>query len=340
VNRLCVLLPAKDERLGISKTLKSILKAGVPPADIYVIDDGSSDGTGGIARSFGVNVLRNPKNIGKALALSGGAREFDVINRYEYICLMDADTEVCGGYFDVVKRAFGDPSVAAVCGRAKSTPHNWLTAYRCLAYWMSHAIYKGGQSNMGVITVTPGCASSFRADVFSKLDWNTDTIVEDMDCTIQIHRKKLGRILYQRDAVVSTQDPRTIRDYIKQVYRWDTGTWQVGQKYGMTTGLSKIDWEFKLLMGEGLIFAALYLLLPVLLFVRPRIAFYGAGMDFAVLVVLAFVCAVRERRTDVITSLPSYEVLRFVDCSVFLYSFWKTVICRKQVRGWFAVKRY
>jgi len=335
-----VLLPAKDERLGISKTLKSILKAGVPPEDIYLIDDGSSDGTREIARSFRVNVLRNPKNIGKALALSRGAREFDLVGRYEYICLMDADTEVCEGYFDAVKRAFGDPSVAAVCGRAKSIPHNWLTAYRCLAYWMSHAIYKGGQSNMGVITVTPGCASSFRADVFNKLDWNSDTIVEDMDCTIQIHRKKLGRILYQRDAVVSTQDPRTIRDYIKQIYRWDTGTWQVGQKYRMTTGLTRIDWEFKLLMGEGLIFSAVYLLLPALLLVRPKIAFYGAGMDFVVLVVLAFVCAIRERRTDVIVALPTYEVLRFVDCSVLLYSFWKTVVQRKQVRGWFAVKRY
>ena len=340
MSRLCVLLPAKDERLGISKTLKSIFNAGVPPADIYVIDDGSSDGTGEIARSFGVNVLRNPKNIGKALALSRGAREFDVVGRYDYICLMDADTEVCECYFEVVKQAFSDRTVAAVCGRAKSSPHNWLTAYRCLAYWMSHAIYKGGQSNMGVITVTPGCASSFRADVFSQLNWNTDTIVEDMDCTIQIHRKQLGRILYQRDAVVSTQDPRTLRDYIKQVYRWHTGTWQVGQKYGMATGLTKIDWEFKLLMGEGLIFSALYLLLPALLLVRPKIAFYSAGMDFAVLVVLALVCAVRERRTDVITALPTYELLRFVDCSVFLYSFWKTVIQRKQVKGWFAVKRY
>jgi poly-beta-1,6-N-acetyl-D-glucosamine synthase len=340
MNRLCVLLPAKDECLGISKTLKSILRAHVEPNDIYVIDDGSSDGTGDIARSFGANVIRNPKNIGKAMALSRGAREFGLLDRYDYICLMDADTEVCPGYFDVVERAFSDPNVAAVCGRAKSTPHNWLTAYRCLAYWMSHAIYKGGQSNMGVITVTPGCASSFRAGVFGRLDWNTDTIVEDMDCTIQIHRKKLGRILYQRDAVVSTQDPRSLRDYIKQIYRWDTGTWQVGQKYGMGFGLSKIDWEYKLLMGEGLIFSALYLLLPLVLLIRPMIAIYGASMDFIVLVILAFVCAIRERRTDVVLALPSYEVLRFVDCAVFLYSFWKTVIQRKQVRGWFAVKRY
>jgi len=239
-----------------------------------------------------------------------------------------------------VKQAFEDPKVAAVCGRPKSAPHNWLTAYRCLAYWMSHAIYKSGQNNMGVITVTPGCASSFRSDAFSQLDWNTDTIVEDMDCTIQIHRKKLGKIIFQREAIVSTQDPRTLRDYVKQIYRWDTGTWQVGLKYGMATGLSKIDWEYKLLMGEGLVFAAVFLLLPVWLLFYPKIASFAIGMDFAVLTCLSLVCAWCERRGDVLLSLPGYELLRFIDCSVFLYSFWKIVIQRKQVRGWFAVQRY
>ena len=340
MKRLCVLLPAKDERLGISKTLKSILKAGVLPLDIYVIDDGSTDGTGEIAQSIGVNVLRNPKNTGKALALKRGALAFDLVRRYDCVCLMDADTEVGERYFQVVKQAFEDPQVAAVCGRPKSAPHNWLTAYRCLAYWMSHAIYKSGQNNMGVITVTPGCASSFRSNAFSQLDWNTDTIVEDMDCTIQIHRKKLGKIVFQREAMVSTQDPRTLRDYVKQIYRWDTGTWQVGLKYGMATGLGKIDWEYKLLMGEGLIFAAVFLLLPVWLLFYPKIASFAIGMDFAVLTLLSVVCAACERRGDVLLSLPGYELLRFIDCSVFLYSFWKIVIQRKQVRGWFAVQRY
>jgi cellulose synthase/poly-beta-1,6-N-acetylglucosamine synthase-like glycosyltransferase len=340
VKRLCVLLPAKDERLGIGKTLRSIVNAGMPVQDIYVVDDGSSDGTGEIAHSFGVNVVRNPKNIGKALAIRRGALAFDLVRSYDGICLMDADTEVSEHYFQVVGQAFQDPKVAAVCGRAKSTPHNWLTAYRCLAYWMSHTIYKCGQSNMGVITVTPGCASSFRADVFSQLDWNTDTIVEDMDCTIQIHRKKLGRIVYAKQAVVSTQDPRTLRDYVKQIYRWDNGTWQVGQKYGMVTGVKKIDWEYKLLMGEGIIFAGLFLLLPFVMLLYPKFGLFLIMTDFAVLMLLSAVCAVYERRADVLLSLPTYELLRFVDCSVFLYSFWKTVIRRKQIRGWFAVKRY
>ena len=340
MKRLCVLVPAKDERLGIAKTLRSILNAGVLPLDIFVVDDGSSDGTGEIACTFGVNVQRNPKNIGKAYALARAASTSELVRRYDYICLMDADTEICREYFQAVKKALNDPSIAVVCGRANSIPHNWLTAYRCLAYWMSHGIYKHGQSNMGVITVTPGCASSFRKEAFAQLDWNKDTIVEDMDCTIQVHRKKMGRIVYEPDARVFTQDPSTIRDYVKQMYRWHTGAWQVGQKYAMFTGMSKIDWEFKLLMGEGAFFGLLYLLLPLWLLVFRRLAFCAVGMDAAVLMMFSLACAISESRADVFLSSPMYVLLRFVDCSVFLFSFWKTVVLRKQVRGWFAVTRY
>lgn len=340
MKRLCVLLPAKDERLGIGKTLKSVLNAGVLPLDVYVVDDGSSDGTGEIARAFEVNVLRNSKNIGKAHALARAAAVSELTRRYDYICLMDADTEICGDYFQAVRKALSDPTVAVVCGQANSIPHNWLTAYRCLAYWMSHGIYKHGQSNMGVITVTPGCASSFRKEAFAQLDWNKDTIVEDMDCTVQVHRKNLGRIVYEPNARVFTQDPSTIRDYVKQMYRWHTGAWQVGQKYGMFTGLSKIDWEYKLLMGEGAFFGALYLLLPLWLMFYRRFALCAVGADMAVLTLLSLLCAISEKRTDVFTSSPRYVLLRFVDCSVFLFSFWKTVVLKKQVRGWFAVTRY
>jgi poly-beta-1,6-N-acetyl-D-glucosamine synthase len=340
VKRLCVLLPAKDEAVGIAKTLKSILQAGIMPADVYVIDDGSSDGTGEIARAFDVNVVRNEKNIGKAHSLARLAMVSQLVRRYDYICLMDADTQVSPDYFQAVRKSFAWPDVAVVCGRAKSTPHNWLTAYRCLAYWISHAIYKDAQSNMGVITVTPGCAAAFRVDAFAQLDWNSDTIVEDMDCTIQVHRKKLGKIVYQKNAVVSTQDPRTLRDYIKQMYRWHTGAWQVGMKYGMLTGMSKIDLEYKLLMGEGVVFAALFLLLPVWLVVYPKVAFYCIGMDMIVLIFLSMICGFCDRRIDVFLLSPLYPLLRFVDCSVFLYSFWKVVVQKKQVRGWFAVKRY
>ena len=94
---LCVLIPAKDERLGIGRTLTSILAAGQLPYDVYVMDDGSSDGTGSVARSFGVNVLRNEKNIGKAHSIARGTQHFGLLDRYDVIALLDADTEVSPG---------------------------------------------------------------------------------------------------------------------------------------------------------------------------------------------------------------------------------------------------
>jgi glycosyltransferase involved in cell wall biosynthesis len=58
MNSHCILIPARNEELGIGGTIRSVLDAGVPPSDIYVIDDGSTDRTGDIARSLGANVLR------------------------------------------------------------------------------------------------------------------------------------------------------------------------------------------------------------------------------------------------------------------------------------------
>jgi cellulose synthase/poly-beta-1,6-N-acetylglucosamine synthase-like glycosyltransferase len=338
--KFCVIVAAKDEKLGIGKTVRSILAAGVNQADVYVMDDGSRDGTGGIAGSYGVNVLRNEKNIGKAKSILRATEHWSLTDNYGVVCLMDADTEVNLDYFRVCIAEFRDPEVAAVCGRALSVPHNWLTAYRSLAYWISHAIYKGGQSNMGVVTVVPGCAASFRADVFAQLEWNSDTIVEDMDCTIQVHRKKLGKIIYQPQALVFTQDPNNLHGYVKQMYRWDVGAWQVGKKYGMLSGLSKIDLEYKLLMGEGVFFATIILLSPLWLIITPVWAGRIVAGEFAFQVLLATICAICDRRADVLTSCLVFPLVRFIDCSVFLAAFWGVMVRQRKIHTWFAVKRY
>jgi biofilm PGA synthesis N-glycosyltransferase PgaC len=338
--KFCVIVAAKDEKLGIGKTVRSILAAGVNPADVYVIDDGSSDGTGGIAGSYGVNVLRNEKNIGKASSILRATDHWSLTSTYDIVCLMDADTEVNVDYFRVCIADFRNPEVAVVCGRALSVRHNWLTAYRSLAYWISHSIYKGGQSNMGVVTVVPGCAASFRANVFAQLEWNSDTIVEDMDCTIQVHRKKLGKIIYQPEALVFTQDPNNLHGYIKQMYRWDVGAWQVGKKYGMLGGLSKIDLEYKLLMGEGVFFATIILLSPLWLIITPIWAGRIVAGEFAFQVLLAIICAICDRRVDVLTSCLVFPLVRFIDCSVFLAAFWAVIVRQRKIHTWFAVKRY
>lgn len=340
LKRLCVLIPAKDEAINIGATIRSILSAQVLPADIYVIDDGSKDTTAAIARSFLVNVLRIEKNGGKANAIHRACQDFQLLKRYNIIALMDADTMVNSHYFTEVKKGFADKNVAVVCGRPKSVPYNWLTAYRSFVYFLTHFVYRDAQSNMGVINVAPGCAASYRSDVFAQLDWSHDTLVEDMDVTIQVHRKKLGRLIYRPKAEVYTQDPRTLRDYAKQMNRWYTGTWQVGFKHHIFTGWTKLDLEWKLLMGEGLLFATMIALIPLWLCLWPRFVLGGMAFDAFIMSVISILCGLLDWRKDVILASPLYVVVRFIDCAVLLSSFWNTVVLRRNQKTWFSVQRY
>jgi len=340
MTNLCVLIPAKDEELVIGTTIESILSAGMAAKDVYLVDDGSSDNTGLIARSLGVDVLRNAVNVGKALSVQAATKHFDLVNRYKYIAMMDADTLVNRDYFvAVLNRFMANPTAAAVCGRPESRPHNWITAYRCWEYYMTHCVYRGGQSNMGVIMVAPGCAATYRSHTFAQLDWNNDTRVEDMDVTIQVHRKALGRILYEPKAIVYTQDPSSIRDFVKQILRWHGGTWQVGRKYKMLSGVSKIDWEFKLLMGEGLIFSIVFLASPIWTVLWPRAAL-ALVIDAILIIAVSLAAAISDNRKDVFLYSPMFLFLRIIYCSIFVYSFWNVIIRKNHLQGWLSVKRY
>jgi poly-beta-1,6-N-acetyl-D-glucosamine synthase len=340
MDRLCVILPAKNESRVIARTLTSLLNAAVLPSDIYMVDDGSTDNTGAIANSFGVNVMRNEINIGKAEGVKKITKHFDLLRRYDIIAMMDADTTVNPDYYRVVKEAFKDPEISVVCGRPKSAPCNHLTAWRAIGYFMTHFIYRIGQSNMNVINVAPGCAASYRSHVFSQLDWTKDTLVEDMDVTIQIHRKNLGRIVYRPAAKVTTQDPRTLRDYFKQMERWHTGTWQVNAKYHLIGGFKKIDFEFKLLMLEGLLLSIFILLFPLGVMMWPKAFLSGLAIDACVLFGVSCLCGIVDRRWDVIYYFPAYEFMRFIDSLVFFKSFWTIAVRKRQVHSWFSVQRY
>ena len=86
-----VLIPAYNEEKTIGTTLEAVfLIADV--AQVIVIDDGSADATGDIARKAGATVIRNDKNLGKGAALQLGVEKLTAeAVLFDIILLLDAD---------------------------------------------------------------------------------------------------------------------------------------------------------------------------------------------------------------------------------------------------------
>jgi glycosyltransferase involved in cell wall biosynthesis len=73
-NRVSVVIPAYNAEAYLAEAITSVLEQTAPAAEILVVDDGSTDGTGDIARGIaGVTYVRQA-NAGVAAALNHGVR--------------------------------------------------------------------------------------------------------------------------------------------------------------------------------------------------------------------------------------------------------------------------
>ena len=88
-DRTAVLVPALDAARTLHSVLTGIAQA-LPDAQQVVIDDGSTDGTGRVAREQGAHVICFERNRGKGAALRAGF-EWTIANGLDAAITIDAD---------------------------------------------------------------------------------------------------------------------------------------------------------------------------------------------------------------------------------------------------------
>ncbi len=131
---LAVVIPAYQAAATIAAVVTRTRRA-VPEATVYVVDDGSSDATGELARAAGASVLVHRRNAGKGRALGAGIARALAAGA-EILVTVDADGQhrpediprlaapVAGGEADLVLGARARNG-AMPLGRRLT---NWLSA--------------------------------------------------------------------------------------------------------------------------------------------------------------------------------------------------------------------
>lgn len=132
--RLAVVIPAYEAAATIGAVIAGA-RAAVPRAAVYLVDDGSGDGTGEAGRERGATVLTHPHNRGKGAALATGIAAA-LAGGADVVVTLDAD----GQHPPELIPALAAPVAAgrsdvALGARARAGPmplrrrlSNWLSA--------------------------------------------------------------------------------------------------------------------------------------------------------------------------------------------------------------------
>jgi poly-beta-1,6-N-acetyl-D-glucosamine synthase len=228
-----VIVPAWNEEVGLLSTIKTILANTYRPLEVIIVNDGSTDRSDKIMRTFIQRYERSiggtqnyapivyhyQQNGGKGSALNKGVS----LARGEIILTFDAD---CVVHEDAIQRFvsyFADPSVMAAAGNIKvGNTKTILGAIQALEYMFGFHLKKA-EALLGVVFVIGGAASAFRREVFTKVgNYHTGSLTEDMDLSLRIQEAGM-KIVFAPEAVIHTEGPTTLRALLKQRLRWKRG---------------------------------------------------------------------------------------------------------------------
>ncbi|MBI5442458.1 MAG: glycosyltransferase [Deltaproteobacteria bacterium] len=221
IPRLSVVVPAYNARATLGSCLEGLLAQSAPREsyEIIVVDDGSSDGTGEVARSFPVRYLRQD-NRGPAAARNLGAREA----RGEIVLFTDSDCTPDAGWLERMVAPLDDPRVVAVKGSYK-------TRQGSLAARFAQAEFEDRYDLLGMSTsidMIDTYSAAFRREVFVAMGGFDESFPvannEDTDLSYRLSRAG-HRLVFARDAFVYHRHPDTFRKYLRTKF-W-RGYWRM-----------------------------------------------------------------------------------------------------------------
>jgi biofilm PGA synthesis N-glycosyltransferase PgaC len=268
---LTVVIPARNEQAHIADTIKSAQRIDWPTVRIIVVDDGSTDDTADILRSFGssVTVLTKSVNEGKARALN------DAISSSSdgLVMIVDADCIVHRETANLMARQFvKSDTIGAVTANPRVTKTStFIEKLQAIEFSATVSATRRGQSVWGRIFTMSGICTLLRRDALDEVGlFDSSQPTEDIEMTWRMNLAG-WRVTYEPKAVVGMLVPTTVKALIVQRRRWARGLAMVLRKHWLQAVRSIRQWPLLIEAALSILWCHLILVVTIVLIVA-RIA--------------------------------------------------------------------
>jgi cellulose synthase/poly-beta-1,6-N-acetylglucosamine synthase-like glycosyltransferase len=218
-------MPMWNEEKHLEWTLKSVFNLDYPKNKLKVIcvNDGSTDNTLSLLKKlnkiYDFKII-DKKNGGKHTALNEALKTVET----PFFACLDVDCYVESGALKSLLVEFDSPNVAAVMPILKvNNPRNILQRVQWLEY-MINIFYKYAMGKLDCVHVTPGPLSIYRTKIIKKLGcFKKAHMTEDLEMALRLQNNNY-KLKQSLSAIVYTETPKTLGNFISQRTRWYQGT--------------------------------------------------------------------------------------------------------------------
>lgn len=219
-----VVIPAWNEAVGITRTIKSVIDNGYWNIEIIVVDDGSTDGTSEavtkVTEIYPHKVtLISKENGGKSSALNTGIAHANG----SLILTLDADSYIEAGSIMKMVGALSDQDYSVAIGEVVvGNTKTLLGRAQHYEYTLGFHI-KRAHHVFDSAYIFPGALTMFRKSVLQEVGSFTDySSTEDLDISMRI--KLAGhKIIYVDSAICITEGASSTKGLLNQRTRWRHG---------------------------------------------------------------------------------------------------------------------
>lgn len=265
--RVSAYIPCFNNARTLPETLKSIRDQTVPVDELFVVDDGSSDGSDRLAQELGCRVIRNEENLGRGATRARAISEAAC----ELVLGCDATNAIPNDFVEQALPWFESDKVSAVFGRM------WQEDDSTVAQrWRKRHLFKmdADLSVDNYASLSTYAVLMRRSHVLSVGNFRSD-LRHSEDAELGVRLLSAGyEVVFDPSLRALSLTSNTIGEVLERYWRWNGGE---GGRIALRNHLKQISYSIKVMAIQDL--KARDLAAALISLVAPHYQFWASRKD-------------------------------------------------------------